>query len=740
MRNDKRHQENLELFDLAAREWDETYREGDIDMMYVYGDPWDPKERQARIEVGRACLCFDELSQYINQRINDIRQNKRAVRVDPQGEGANDKGAELRADIIRTIEANGGIYAYTTGYENALQRGMGGWAVGKRYKSWDSFDQELYVRSIPNARTLYIDPAAKEEAGSDMKYAFLVTSMSKATFKSRFRGAQMVDFEGEYLRSHSAWFSDDNVQVAECWRVIPKRVKAYLVPGFNPATRQPDPEHPRVVTEFTLPDGYQMAEGGISFMGKVVPVLRERWTERPQVSQDVMSGAEILETNDWEGRWIPIVACFGRQYWIETAAGSKRILESLIRKARDAQMMHNYLKTAMHESIGRILKSPVVGYEGQFDGHEDEWAIANRVPVPYLQARATTPEVPGQILPLPKRNNEDAAIQGYEMADEGVKRSIQNALGMYNTSVGRHDTNVKSGVAIKELDLQSDQGNYHFIDNFDQAIRHTGRILDEMIPHVYDTAREMLLRRPDETAEMVRVNQAYRNKAGDLVEYRTDVGVYDVTVSTGPSYQSQREQAEQTADLLLESQFAPLVADLAIKLKNMGPLGDQMAERLTPPQFQKDGEQSVAALTQKLQKMQQVFDALTKQLEQMTDERDAKILELQSKEKIAAMQAEVDKLKIQADLMKTHEQLTSNENVEVFKANMQQQMAQLQARIDQVFASDQGAQPGAEPPATPGAPSPSPMAEGPSTPPQPAAPSQGMGVPSPVPSTMVEGT
>jgi hypothetical protein len=738
--SDKTHQENLELFDYAAREWDEVYREGDTDMLYVYGDPWDPRERQARREVGRQCLCFDELGQYINQRINDIRQNKRAIRIDPQGEGANDRFAALRADIIRTIESQGGIYAYTTGYENALQRGMGAWAVGKRYKAWDSFEQELYIRSIPNARSVYIDPDYKESAASDMKFAFLITSMSKSTFKSRFRGAQMVDFEGEYLRSHSTWFSDNNVQVAECWRITPKRMKTYLIPGFNPATGGLDAERPRTVTESTLPEGYRMAEGGISFMGRVVPVLRERWTERPQVRQYVMSGAEILETTDWEGRWIPVIPCFGRQYWIETPAGSRRIVESLIRKARDAQMMHNYLKTAMHESIGRILKSPYIGYEGQFEGHQDEWAIANRVPVPYLEARATTPEVPGTVLPLPKRNSEDAAIQGYEIADEGVKRSIQNALGMYNTSVGRHDTNVKSGVAIKELDLQSDQGNYHFTDNFDQSIRHTGCILDDMIPHVYDTAREMLLRRPDETAEMVRVNQAYRNKAGDLVEYRTDVGVYDVTVSTGPSYQSQREQAQETADLLLESQFAPLVADLAIKIKNLGPLGDQMAERLTPPQFAGDGEQSAAALAQKLQKMQQVFDALTEQVDRMTREREAKTLELESKEKIAAMQAEVDKLRIQADLMKAHEQMSSKENIEAFKASMQQQLVQLQARIDAVFQTEREAdgKTGAEPPAAPGAaavPPPSP-----STPPQPAAPSQGMGVPSPVPSTMVEGT
>lgn len=733
--SDKIHQENLELFDYASRAWDETYREGDKDMMYVFGDPWDKAERAARKEVGRQCLCFDELSQYINQRINDVRQNKRAIKIDPQGDGANDKTAALRADIIRTIETKGGVTAYTMGYENALQRGLGAWAVGKRYKAWDSFEQELYIRPIPNARSIYIDPDFKEAAASDMKFAFLLTTMTKTAFEAKFHHAEPVDFESDLISNLAHWYQDNLIQVAECWRVIPKKVTVYLVPGINPATGQPDPNTPRTVHKDALPDGYELGNGGITFMGMTIPIVRERKTEKPQVRQFVMSGTAILETNDWEGRWIPLIPCFGRSYYIETDGGSKRILESLIRKARDPQMMHNYLKTAMHESIGRILKSPVIGYEGQFENHGDEWALANRVPVPYLEAKATIPEVPGQILPLPRRNSEDAAIQGYEIADEGVKRSIQNAMGMYNTSVGRHDTNVKSGVAIKELDSQSDQGNYHFTDNFDQSIAQTGRILDEMIPHVYDTAREMLLRRPDETAELVKVNEAYRDKSGDLVEYRTDVGSYDVTVSTGPSYQSQREEAAETADLLLQSPMAQLVADLAIKLKNLGPLGDQMAERLTPPQFAKDAEQSPAALTQKLQKLMQAYEAMTRQLEQMTDERDAKILELQSKEKIAAMQSEVDKLKIQADLMKAHESMSSTENLEVFKASMAQQMAHLQATIDQVFATEQGTAQGGVPPAAPGA-APPPMPEGPSMPPQSAGPAKGIGTQAPVPSTM----
>jgi hypothetical protein len=53
------------------------------------------------------------------------------------------------------------------------------------------------------------------------------------------------------------------------------------------------------------------------------------------------------------------------------------------------------------------------------------------------------------------------------------------------------------------------------------------------------------------------------------------------------------------------------------------------------------------------------------------------------------LQADVDKLRIQADMLKTHEQLTSQENIAQFEATIQQQMAEVNARISEVAANNQ---------------------------------------------------
>src|SRR6059058_208330 len=97
-------EEIRDRFTYAYDAWHEIHEEGDKDMRYVAGDPWDPKDRREREEAGRPCLALDELGQYYNQVINDIRANPIAMKFDPTGNGANDNGALFYADKSREIE------------------------------------------------------------------------------------------------------------------------------------------------------------------------------------------------------------------------------------------------------------------------------------------------------------------------------------------------------------------------------------------------------------------------------------------------------------------------------------------------------------------------------------------------------------------------------------------------------------------------------------------------------------
>jgi hypothetical protein len=51
----------------------------------------DPKGAKQRKDANRPMIELDELNQYCNQVINDLRANKRGIKVSPKGNGANDK-------------------------------------------------------------------------------------------------------------------------------------------------------------------------------------------------------------------------------------------------------------------------------------------------------------------------------------------------------------------------------------------------------------------------------------------------------------------------------------------------------------------------------------------------------------------------------------------------------------------------------------------------------------------------
>jgi hypothetical protein len=251
-----------------------------------------------------------------------------------------------------------------------------------------------------------------------------------------------------------------------------------------------------------------------------------------------------------------------------------------IRHARDPQRAFNYFVSAHAEIVGLQPKAPWLVTEKNVEEYEDEWENANVENRPYLTLHARRKNG-GHV---PTRVQPPVSSQGIA---EGIKiaaENLQATTGIYNASLGAA-SNETSGKAIQARQREGDTGTYVYVEKYGQAIEHTHRIISDLIPHVYDTARTMRIVGADGTEELAEINQpgglAMEGEHEGAVQNDVTVDAYDIVFEMGPSYNSQREEAREgmLAFLQASPELAPVMLDLVAKMQDW-PLADEVAERL----------------------------------------------------------------------------------------------------------------------------------------------------------------
>lgn len=636
-----------DAFNYDSDQWREVRDEGRTDMLCVAGDVWDALDATGsaqRKSNNRPMITADELSQYINQVINGVRSSQRAVKFAPVGNGADEDGAEFYADKMREIEYRSKAQiAYTTAFENAVQRGYGFCRVNTRRSTvaGQRRNQEIWIEAIPNPDMVLPDAESLSPDSSDMKRCVVYEPWTKAEFRRQFGDKVLIkDFTPEHMKEAPAWVKANTVTVAEHWKVKAKLRKMVVVQPampFRPVTSVVPQQAPEPI-EMWADEYVKQAPPGSN-------VLDEFESEDRTVCYYLTNGLEIIDERDWPGKYIPIVSCYGKVIYVDRGAGAKRILVSMTRLARDPYMLYCYYRTQQAEMAGMIPKTPVQAYEGQMAGHEEVWQKAAHEPVAFLYFKGKTEATGEQILPPPSRLDYHAGehLQALELCAEGARRAIQSAMATNFMPTSAQRKNEKSGKALDKIDEVAQRGSFHFNDHYDDMITHVGVITEDLMDKIYDTEREVGIRNQKDESQVVRINTAQPVKGpnGKPRQYRTK-GDYQVTVSTGPAFDSTRQLEGEFADLLMETPFAPQVVDLIIKLKGGGPILDEIAERLTPPQFKKkdDHGPDPAQMMQVIQRAQMENQNLKQVASQLAQDMKSKKLEIESAERLKILEIE----------------------------------------------------------------------------------------------------
>ena len=366
----------------------------------------------------------------------------------------------------------------------------------------------------------------------------------------------------------------------------------------------------------------------------------------------------------------------GLERYLDDTGRDARALYSLVRLARDPQMSLAYLNSLEMEEAGLTPKTPYISYKGMFDSSRKMWETITKIPYAFLEADVPDNWPAGQVPPLPQRVPFTPNFQSYEIAKDSCRRAIQAAMGISPLPTAAQRAGEKSGVALQRIQDEEATGSYHFIDGYDRALRLAGRVIDQWIPTVYSREnRSMHLRKADESYRHAVLNTRvpYQDqKTLKNAHYPVDEVDHSISISTGPSFQSQRDAVSDFLDNLIgqlpKLPIAPPAAaqllSIAIKMKDLGPLGDQMAEIISPTQGSPD--QSMQQLQQAQAQAQQqgiLIQQLQAELQKLTVEKQAKVVEGEYKmmtERLRSQSALViEKLKVDAQLASAEVQTKS---------------------------------------------------------------------------------
>lgn len=613
---------------------------------------WPKGISDQREAEGRPTLTISKMNSFIRQVVNDARQNKPSIKVHPADSGADPETAEVINGLIRNIEyTSNADTAYDTAMECAVSGGFGYWRIGLDYAYEDSFDMDLSIERIANPLSVYGDPYSTAADSSDWMDAFVVDVLSKDQFKAKHGETKTVRDWDDTSWGEEGWRIGNDVTVAEWWHREQAEIKVQQF--INVQTGE--------VQTYTDDVIAKSEDLRLFIQAGLLEFKRERLAKSYRVTQNTMTGAEVLSEVKWAGCYIPIVPVYGDEYNIK----GKRYFRSLIHSAKDAQRQFNYWRSSATELVALAPRVPWIGRVGAFDTDQERWNTANKQSHAYLEYDGA--EAP-QRIPLDSGPAAGALQEALNASDD-----MKAVMGIYDASLGAR-SNETSGRAIMARQREGDVSTFHFVDNLNRAIRHTGRILIDMIPHVYSGERIVRVMGEDGKPENKQLGKPYQqvddktgepmvDEAGQAVMAMHDLsaGKYDLTVTTGPSFTTRREEAayQMTEMMRALPASAPVLGKHLAKNLDW-PGADEIAEELEamsqpqiPPELQQqieEGKQELARLTEENQKLKAntAMDAaeLEQKREQAQMEVDAEFaieqIRIQSQERIAMAKSASD--------------------------------------------------------------------------------------------------
>lgn len=581
------------------------------DLRFAAGEQWDPVVLQQR--KGLPCLVVNTIPQFTAQLVGDWRESRKAIKVIPSDSNDTDLG-EIREDLVRSIEMQSRAdRSYDHAFESMVIAGDADLKVTVEYAKDDVFDQDIFVRPIEDVLSVVWDRFSVDPTGRDARRVFVDDRIPKDEFDRKWPnlggGSDLLQEDKIDRVTLAGWQDEESYRVTEYWRMIERQRTLALFEGGQ--IYEIDDTNIDQITQ----------EHGSPVKTRVV------WCRYAQMHY--CSGTRIL-AGPYEYRLnrLPIIRMSGR---IVNIAG-RRVRYGLVRFMKDPSRLRNFWRSIAAEQLGYAPKAQWLATQSAIEGRQEAFRKAHLTRDPLLVVNDEA--IIGQNIqriepPAPQQ----AIFQEVAMNVQDMK----DVSGIQDASLGIR-SNETSGKAIMNRQHEGDIASQTYYDNADAAILEAGDVINQLIPQIYDGTRVIRLIGKDESIKFQRINDPMDPYSIDLA-----AGMFDVALSTGTSYTTQREAAAQAMMDAVQvwPQLMEIAGDLVAKAQ-MWPGAEELAERLSktvPQQFLSPEEQAKnggppPVPPQVVQQMQQMLQQLQQENTQLKMDKtiDFKKLEIQSYE------------------------------------------------------------------------------------------------------------
>jgi hypothetical protein len=639
---------------------------------------WHPGIQQKREAADRPCLTINRAPGFVRQVTNQARQAHLTIQVNPVDDQSDPKIAEVLQGIIHNIEASSfADRAYAMASDKQAEIGFGVFRLITEYADQTSFRQVIKIKRERNPLAIFIDPAAQEADFSDAQWAFKVTDVDTATWKTITgkddppEPASLEAFDPEGTET-GEWFPNGKIRIVEYFSretVGPKRRIALLSDGRT----------------IDYPSALQQRR--LQALG--ITIKRDRYVQDTVTMWRKMDAVHIHEETIWKADTHPFIVVLGDEYEID----GERDFRGVIRDSKESGRIYNVEVSALVESVSLGQKAPVVGYRGQFGAPDSKmrkaWETANTQPHAFLEVEPM--DIDGKNAPIPQRVPMETNLQGIVLAIHQSDEDYKTTAGFRDASLGERGPQ-ESGKAILARQKQDELGSSHYLDNLRFALCAAGKQLIQLIRVVYDEPTVLRITGKDEKTRKVMVYSGkdkdprqpqyldHDPQTGQLLPfqlphgvtelYDLSVGQFDVEVSATPSSGTRRQQMIEAMTSLLKELPAEMSAkflDLYFAFMDV-PGAEKLearAKKLLPPALQADEDTQIPPHVQQ-------------QMEQMKKQ----YLELVQHYKAASEALRTEKVKTDAQAAMKRDEYASKERMNQDELDTKERIAVLNQRAE----------------------------------------------------------